>query len=259
MTTAEVRIAGRPFTVSTAAEPSRRHWLSDAAERFEPETEAFLAAALAPGDRLLDIGAWLGPISLAAVAMGAAGVVALEPDPVAFAELERNLALDEIDAVARRAAVDAAPGELTLHGFKGLGSSNTSALRRAADAAPADSFTVPAITLPEALALVPGAGPVVTKIDVEGHEYALAEAIAAHLREPRVKALHLALHPGILWRAARAEGRGLAARRDLAHRSAALVAALAESGTPSLTPSEIRRRILFSWKVPNLNLSVIKP
>lgn len=64
--------------------------------------------AVAPGDRVLDVGTGSGILALAAVRLGAERVLALDVDPdaleVARQNLERNGALDRVDFLRARAA-----------------------------------------------------------------------------------------------------------------------------------------------------------
>lgn len=56
---------------------------------WEPETREVLARFLKPGAQFCDVGAWIGPVTLWAVELGAT-VLALEPDPVARKQLREN-------------------------------------------------------------------------------------------------------------------------------------------------------------------------
>lgn len=93
-------------------------WATFAAGTFEPATVSVLEAELGPGRRFLDIGAWIGPFTLLANALGAQ-VTAFEPDPVAVAALRNNLALNASLAErveVRPVAVAASAGSVRLDG-----------------------------------------------------------------------------------------------------------------------------------------------
>ncbi len=62
-------------------------WATFAVGTFELATVSVLEAELGPGRRFLDIGAWIGPFTVLAAALGAQ-VTAFEPDPVAVAALD---------------------------------------------------------------------------------------------------------------------------------------------------------------------------
>ncbi len=77
---------------------TRNEWWALSARRGEwerPVIDAF-AAAIRPGDVVYDVGAWIGPYTLLAAQLaGPTGrVVSFEPDPVARAQLARNVALN---------------------------------------------------------------------------------------------------------------------------------------------------------------------
>lgn len=79
------------FKVLTSHPDDQAFWASFNRNEWEPQTLAILRAHVKPGMRFLDIGAWIGPISLAAASLGA-HVSAYEPDPDAFARLSANVA-----------------------------------------------------------------------------------------------------------------------------------------------------------------------
>jgi FkbM family methyltransferase len=163
---------------------------------WEPETLAALIALVRPGMLVLDVGAWIGPISLLCAALGAR-VVALEPDPRAFERLEANLAANP--GLASR--VEAMPvalspegGRLRLGSPRKQGDSMASLLL--ADRAPA-RWEAEAITASELSAHLGPAGPDIVKMDVEGAEYGLAPHLGV-LLPASLTALILAVHPSLL-------------------------------------------------------------
>lgn len=79
-----------------------------------PEREA-VKAVLRPGDRVLEIGACLGVVSLtAARIVGAKNVFAFEPNPAAAAIAQRNFAINRQDIAIEPRAVGAEAGTLDL-------------------------------------------------------------------------------------------------------------------------------------------------
>jgi FkbM family methyltransferase len=78
---------------------------------YEPATLALIDACLRPGDRMIDIGANFGLMTLhASRAVGASGsVIALEPHPRTFRRLEQNLRRNGCKNVS---AINAAAGEV---------------------------------------------------------------------------------------------------------------------------------------------------
>ncbi|MGM0585338.1 MAG: FkbM family methyltransferase [Pseudomonadota bacterium] len=197
----QVVLAGERFRVRPRSKGEAGFWarLAPGGPGWEPETLAFVARHARPGGVFVDIGAWIGPLSLLAARKGAR-VLALEPDPVARLALEDNLALNGLRAQVVPAALHATGGGLTLYGgAKGLGSSMTSAL----DHSRAEPLHVPTIT-PEEVVARAGPGPAVLKVDIEGHEFALAHELAAlraRLGDGEGAAMHLSIHPKELHKA----------------------------------------------------------
>ena len=61
--------------------------------RWHPETIAVIVSLLRPGSTFIDMGAWIGALSIIAAGHGAR-VVALEADPVPLQAFRTNLALN---------------------------------------------------------------------------------------------------------------------------------------------------------------------
>jgi len=92
--------SGSQFVVPHLGEPVGFHMLVDG--RYEPETEDFILKHLCAGDVFVDAGANIGVFTVgAARKVGARGrVLAVEPSPVVFPYLERNLAMNSLENVA---------------------------------------------------------------------------------------------------------------------------------------------------------------
>jgi len=210
--TLTAEFSGERFEVAARTAEQAEFWGSLGAG-WEDETLAFVSSRARPGVVFVDVGAWIGPISMLAARLGAR-VIALEPDPVARTSLEENLALNGLKAEVLPVALHADAGGLTLYGGRrGLGASTTSAL----GVNRGDPVLVPTTTA-EDVAARAGEGPAVMKVDVEGHEYALGPALA-RLREglggPEGAALHLSLHPRQLLKKLRRDWTLFARRRTL--------------------------------------------
>jgi methyltransferase, FkbM family len=155
--------------------------------KWEPCTVAIFESRLGPGTRYLDLGGYIGPTVLYAAALGCE-VVALEPDPEVFAELQRNVTLNP--ALAARIELSAAAlalqdGQAELR----LGQKSQASLL-------GEGATVTVATIsPETLAERIGDVDFV-KIDVEGAEYLFMPRLvkALHGRP----AIYLSTHPGML-------------------------------------------------------------
>lgn len=173
----------------------RDFWQDQFAGGWEEDTLDFVRRHVRPGSAFLDIGAWIGPISLCAASLGAR-VLALEPDPLAHAAITENVRLnaDRLPGSieVRQAAFNATPGEVRIFSTQGgFGTSASSSVGKGAE-----SVTVPAIT-PDEIAAWAGDAPTVMKVDIEAHEFFCGEALA-RLRALTGSALHLSAHPKTL-------------------------------------------------------------
>ena len=154
---------------------------------------------------LFDVGAWMGPTTLFA-APAAAQVVCFEPDPVAFAELARNIDLNQDEPWAARvqavnSAVGRDAGTMRIGSREGLGESVSSSLY----AEEANSVEVDVVAF-DTLADDPRleGRKAFVKIDIEGGEYDLLLEPSRLLARPG-SVLCLSLHPRILRRGERAK------------------------------------------------------
>jgi FkbM family methyltransferase len=180
--------------VLSVADDQPTFWDKVESGRWEPETLALIDRQVAPGSTFLDLGAWVGPTALYAAARGAR-VIALEADPVALAQLRRNLAVNpalaqRIEVLAR--AVHAAKGRVALGARRKAGDSMSSVL------IPAGAATWMADTItPHALAARIGPGRLFVKVDIEGGEYELLPAMQPLVDRPDCRVL-VSFHPAIL-------------------------------------------------------------
>lgn len=156
-------------------------WRLYEAGGWEPATRDWVRDVTKPGDVFVDVGAWCGPVSLWALDAGA-HVIAVEPDPVAAAELRRVL----------QAAIDNGNAELWVGALVADGKEGAwlaPSPRAGGQLGDSQSLLAPELptsqpvvpwTLPEVLG---GKTPNVVKIDVEGYETRLAPAILPWLSE----------------------------------------------------------------------------
>jgi FkbM family methyltransferase len=137
-----------------------------------------------PIGSILDLGANVGfaAVSLAARHPGA-HLVCVEPDPESFALLERNLALNHIEAAVYRAAVVGEPGRYAV--ASGAAPASNRVFRSAAG-------EIDGITVGEALGRAGLERVDLMKIDIEGAE----AGVFADARDwaPRVRAIIAELH-----------------------------------------------------------------
>lgn len=174
-----------------AVAPDTDRWdfwaLFDAGE-WEPETLEIIDRFIEPGDVFLDVGAWIGPLSLYAAQRGGRAI-ALEPDPVACANLRTNVELNESDVFVIEAALAPEPGTVSILPMSGAyGGSMTRVAY--------GGLHVPAITIHE-LDLT---GCTLAKMDVEGYEIVLLPVVAPVFAELGI-ALFVTWHEG-WWRRA---------------------------------------------------------
>jgi FkbM family methyltransferase len=167
--------------------PENDFWDFFESPEWEPCTVSIFESRLHPGTRYLDLGAYIGPTVLYAAALGCE-VVALEPDPEVFAELERNVTLNP----ALAARIELSPAALALDdGHTELHVSEGSLASLFGEG---PSVAVRTLS-PETLAAQIGDVDFV-KIDVEGGEYLFLPRLIEALRGR--PAIYLSTHPGKL-------------------------------------------------------------
>lgn len=223
----QVDVAGESFTVACSRKRLEAFWRKAEQGRWEPDLLAFLKRRLEADMVFVDVGAWVGPASLVASRL-ARSVIAIEPDPRARRDLERNVALNATNIVIWDCAIDVGAGALQLRAAHGFGGSETSALE-----AEGETMVAPAKSFDEISAAIPDDARVAIKIDVEGHEYKLAEAIASFIQRHRAP-LHLSLHPGLLMQSLARRHSSLRARFETWVATRRLVRTLARAGSLSL-------------------------
>jgi FkbM family methyltransferase len=147
----------------------------------EFEDMAFLLHFLQPEDLFVDIGANIGSYTILASGVRRARTVAFEPDPVTFAALLRNVALNSLGTLveSRKCALGPQIGKIEF--TVGLDTMN-----RVATDTIALTQTVSMDTLDRALQ---GKAPSLMKLDVEGFESEILRGARATLSRPQLKAI----------------------------------------------------------------------
>ncbi len=185
---------------------------------WEKDTLRVVSSFASPSKVLIDVGAWIGPITLYGSKLYDR-VVSFEPDPVALVHLKRNLGLPRHDGKPQGynvtlfekglTSVTSSKGQL-FGGSKDLGNSETTFLvgydffrKEASDPTQRGSYedrtsnliTVPTITLEDSLlaAKVDPGDIGLIKIDIEGGEHFLVPAIKSFLKANKVPLL-ISLH-----------------------------------------------------------------
>lgn len=148
---------------------------------WEPETQALVRANLKPGDLFLDIGAWIGPVTLWALDCGAF-VIAIEPDPVALTELRRRVP-PEVEVWEGALGIE--HGTARLAAATAYGDSMSRVDR--------EGIAVPCLTLAE---ILQGRRPQMATMDIEGYEMTILPEVAPQLAALGTT-LMVALHTGL--------------------------------------------------------------
>ncbi len=146
----------------------------DAWERgWEEETLGVVDRYAAAGRTVVDIGAWIGPISLWAAHRGA-DVVAVEPDPVALPYLRQNVLANAANVTIVAGAIANEDGTARIASEEPWGSSTT----RLAES----GLEVPGWTLASLFDRFELHGSVaLVKMDIEGGEATVLETVAPFL------------------------------------------------------------------------------
>ena len=148
----------------------------------EFEDMALVLHVLRHGDRFLDIGANVGSYSLLAAATGA-NVVAVEPIPHTFEDLERNIRLNRLENVVDGHCMGVSEQTGSLRFTSGLGCVNHVV---SDEEDPQDTIEVPVARLDD---MVGSEIPTVMKIDVEGHERSVLMGGGDTLNDDRLMAV----------------------------------------------------------------------
>lgn len=159
-------------------------WKIFADGSWEPSTFRIFDKFLDPERAMLDIGAWIGPMSLYA-SKRAKQVFAFEPDPVAYMSLIQNLDRNKADnVIPYSVAVANGWGGIPFGIKTEFGDSMSSSLWAK------DDLNVPAVGF---TSLLLGTNPSFVKIDIEGGEIGILKGSRNILRSLK-PTIHLSLH-----------------------------------------------------------------
>jgi FkbM family methyltransferase len=149
---------------------------------WEPETFDAMHQIVSPGDRVIDVGAWIGPTALYAASLGG-DVVAYEPDPKAVAEMRTNLELNTGFSVSVRAVGLGTESGTAVLKSRSLGDSMSSLVREAGSAT--DAVEVQCRAIEHEAGIEHFAGARLVKVDIEGYEFQLLPKLMRTLRNGR--------------------------------------------------------------------------
>jgi len=165
-------------------------WSFYAGGQWETTTVAAADKLLKGGDLLFDIGAWVGPLTLWEASRGVK-VIAVEPDPIAFELLRRNVIINGFENLVTfvHKAVTNGESDKVILNFRGSGGDAWSSIIPREDLP--GSVEVETITIPEMFKIY--GHPKVIKMDIEGGESLVIPAVGEFLRKNRIPLL-LATH-----------------------------------------------------------------
>ena len=165
-------------------------WDDFSSGKWEPDTLAILDHHVDTNTLYLDIGSWIGPTLLHAAGR-ARLAVGFEPDPVAFASLEANVAANpQLKNIRIHCcAISDKAGHVTMGSQGKPGDSMSSVLFKELD----NGWEVSARRLEDMAVEWPVDGPCFVKIDIEGGEFSVLPSMIPFLRKRRAT-VFLSLH-----------------------------------------------------------------
>ena len=167
--------------IDIPGQPDFRFWDSWERGEFEPETLAAIDRFVRPGSTFIDVGAWVGNVSLWAARLGA-HVIAIEPDPAAADVLRRNTAANYATITVFEGAISDTTGTCHIKPHSdGWGSSMTHVTSSGTE--------VPCLTLPDLFDIYDVGDCAIVKMDIEGHESVVLEHAAPFLAKCKIPLL----------------------------------------------------------------------
>jgi FkbM family methyltransferase len=162
--------------------------------KWESQTCKILDYFVGREDIVIDLGAWIGAVSLYAEQL-ASKVYAVEPDPVVFPFLEKNVLQNpELKSKIRccKLAISKQNGLFTLYARKQYGVSSSSSLPRIRDGLSTEQ--VRGITLREFIDSEKIKKIDFIKMDIEGGEFDLLPSIIDELKNLNFPSLYISFH-----------------------------------------------------------------
>lgn len=198
-TAQSVLVDGAAFRVQADA-TRRPFWARVAAGQWEPHTFRALRRFLSPAASCIDMGAWIGPTALYA-AHFARQVHAVEPDPVAHAELQANVAANPAlrgRIALYRECIAPRTGPVALYAggmYNAAGGAFGDSMSSMVSARSGQAHcSVAGMALDEFMAVYAIADCGLIKMDVEGGEYGLIPGRWRHLQAHGMPTLCVSFH-----------------------------------------------------------------
>ena len=193
----EVKKRDAVFNISPALPPLLQEWFLTDFKEWEEETFDVLDEYLSNDGVFLDIGAWVGPMTMYA-ARKCKKCYSIEPSPAAFSMLSKNIALNpdiECALTLINCAVGMSDSSGILHAKSLINSAAT--LLSGSEVSDDDAVRVPIKSM-ESLIREYGLGDVsFVKVDVEGYEGQVVPGLLPLLKANGASLL-LSLHPWLL-------------------------------------------------------------
>ncbi|WP_430410388.1 FkbM family methyltransferase [Kordia sp.] len=192
----QIQLKNHTFQVDPGQ--NKHYWTYINSIDWEPHTFAIFDKFINEDSVVLDVGSWSGVLTLYA-AKTAREVHALDPDPVCFSELNRNVALNP--AVAEKiktykTAISAQKETVRLSARETYGASSSSILERKRDTE--NSLELETVSLADFLAQEHIQKVDFIKMDVEGAEFRILPTIGKALEKVNYPTLYISFHYNFL-------------------------------------------------------------
>lgn len=188
----KIQIRNRTFVVADSQYDEV--WEHINSGKWEPRTFKILDYFIGRDDIVIDIGAWIGAVSLFAAHL-ASEVYAIEPDPIVFPFLEKNVHENpflKLKIKCCKLAISDKNEELTLYARKQYGVSSSSLLPRIRDGLCTEK--VNGITLKEFIDSEKINKIDFIKMDIEGGEFDLIPSITDDLKKMNFPTMYISFH-----------------------------------------------------------------
>lgn len=192
----QIQLGNHAFTIDPGQ--NKMYWSLINSRDWEPHTFGIYNAFVTKDSNVLDIGAWSGVLTLYAAKI-AKHVIALDPDPICFDELNTNVNLNPNIAFkikTYKVAISDKKEIIKLSARDTYGASSSSILERKRDKQ--NSLTLETISLNEFLESENIQHIDFIKMDVEGAEFKILPSIGKALKKLNHPTLFISFHYSFL-------------------------------------------------------------